>query len=114
MNLYAYVGNDPANAVDPFGLAFEKPGFWGSMVPVVGLWRSMAHYSYNNNWGMFTLHAAEFALDVSLVGGLAKSVSKGAIKTGSSAWKATRSWYGTTRSLPAYTQVHHWLVPQRA
>jgi hypothetical protein len=35
-NLYAYVGNDPLNLLDPFGLVQDRQGGWGGLLQDVG------------------------------------------------------------------------------
>ena len=87
-------------------------GFWEGLIPI---WGSGKQAYYDLKRGCVVGGAVSGALaisDVFLVRAVGGSLVKGAWKTGSHSWGATRKWYGATRELEYGQQVHHWAIPQ--
>jgi hypothetical protein len=92
---------------------FGKPaGTAGSMVPVVGSLRNSVYNYSKGNLVAGTVDAAGAASDVFLVKSVLTGLVKGALKTGSNTWSATRKWYGQAYDVAKGTPVHHWAIPQ--
>jgi RHS repeat-associated protein len=108
-NPYAFTHNNPVNLIDPFGL---EVGFWESLIPVWG----PAHQAYDDfacgRWGWGLFNTALAITDLIPAKALGTALAKGAFKSGSHTWGATRAWYGATRELAAGQPVHHWLIPR--
>ena len=82
-NLYAYVGDDPTNLIDPFGLdAIAAPGFWESLIPVWGSGRQAIHDFQCGNWGWGLFNTGLAITDVFLVKSLVTALGKVGAKTG--------------------------------
>jgi hypothetical protein len=90
----------------------EDVGFWEGLIPIWGSGKQSYHDFKRGCTVGGIVNGALAISDVFLVKAAAESVGKGAIKTGSHTWSATRKWYGATRDLASGQPVHHWLVPQ--
>ncbi len=88
----------------------EEMGLSESLIPV---WSSgkQAYRDFSEGryvWG--TVNTALAVTDVFLIKAAVTGVMRGTWKIGSNSWSATRKWYGRTRELPKFTEVHHWLI----
>jgi len=99
---------------DPYGLQVGPPGTAESFIPIWGSGREAIDDFQNGRYVWGTVNGVLAGSDVFLVGTTVKAFCKGAWKTGSNAWRATRRWYGRTRELAKGTPVHHWAIPQEA
>lgn len=91
----------------------EEPGFWESMIPIWGSGKAAYVNFYNGNYGWGTFYVALAVSDVFLVSSLWKGVAKGAWKTGSHTWGATRKWLFKRGYAKRGEHVHHWLIHQK-
>jgi RHS repeat-associated protein len=114
-NVYAYVGNNPANSIDPTGhvAVTQKPGFWVGMIPIYGSVMMARHDFDCGNWGWGLFDTGMAISDVFLVKAAATAVGKGAIwKLGGHSWPATRKWLVNIGWVEAGEEGHHWLLQQ--
>lgn len=103
-NFYVYVGNDPINSIDPYGLRCRGIGReLFSFVPVAGPGLDAIEDFQDGNYGWGSVDAALAGLDLLGVGELAK----GGWKVGSHTWNATRKWLGREGLAEKFQHVHH-------
>jgi RHS repeat-associated protein len=114
LNTYSYALGNPIYGIDFLALAVGEPGVLESFVPVWGSGREAINEFQEGHWGWGLFNAGLAVSDVFLLGTAAKSVCKGAWKTGSNSWRATRDWYGKINDLEPGTPVHHWLIEQNS
>jgi RHS repeat-associated protein len=129
-NLHSFAQNDPLLEIDPFGLQYgpgyplppgielppsppiNQPSFAVGLLPVFG---SLLNAEYNmeqKNYGWAAFYDTMAITDASMLRSMGTLLGRGGWKIGSHTWRATRAWLGRTRSLPPYTEVHHWLLQQ--
>ena len=87
-------------------------GFLESLIPI---WGSGRQASWDYKRGCYQgaiLNGALAVSDVALVKSAAMAGAKGAFKTGSMTWAATRAWYAASREVAAGIPIHHWAIPQ--
>jgi RHS repeat-associated protein len=96
------------------GTTVQQPGFAEGLIPVWGSGKQAIYDFQTGHYGWSAFNTSMAVSDVFLVKSLTTGVAKGAWKTGSHAWKATRQWYGKGRELPKFTQVHHWFIEQNS
>lgn len=108
-SLYLYAGGNPVHNVDPsgeFGLA--GAAFFGGLDLIFQL--------VENGGRIECVNWTDVGI-ATIAGALTGGVADGAFmwKTGSNAWKVTRSWLGKhVWDLERGQEVHHWLIEQRS
>lgn len=136
MNTYDYTFSDPLNHRDPFGLRatmeyidainrwyaeqdadfFAKPGMLEEFIPVWGSGKSAVQAFSDGQWGWGTWHTILAVTDLVPVKAAWTAFGKGAWKTGSHSWKATRRWLGGPSGgnfARSGQHVDHALFPRR-
>ena len=88
------------------------PNFWISLIPVIGSgWESYDQFR-KGNYGWGTFYAVMAVSDLCLASSISKGLMKGAWKTGSHRWGATRKWILNHGYAEKGQPVHHWLIHQ--
>jgi hypothetical protein len=93
----------------------KRPGFFWSMVPVVGSAREAIVDHLEGDKAGATANAVLALVDLTGEGYVAKTLVKGGAKVaGSHTWNATRKWMGRRGDLEKFQPGHHWAIPQRS
>ena len=110
LNLYGFVGNNPINLIDPYGL---EVGFGEGLIPVWGSGKQACEDFQAGRWGWGTFNAALAVSDVVPVKAAGTAAVKGIWKCGSHTWSATSKWLTKCgwREFPGQ-EMHHWAIPQ--
>ncbi len=84
-NVYRYVGNNPLNWLDPFGMSkgVGQPGFWEGFIPVWGSGRAAVDDFQNGRWGWGLWNSFLAVTDVIPVRAVAGAAGKGLWRLGS-------------------------------